>query len=359
MNIHLTEQLHLKTKPAPTIHPRNSDILRTYTQLANRVVVGEIDTDSLGVRHNKQGIGYLVVLWLVSLLALLKNGLMALVLKVTIQHQTSLANILWDLGRSADHFSSLWVDRFSRFNHQAKYGAASWQALDLFYNFDETIKPQLTDTVEGKLTRFWIERMHNRQAVSIRLKTASHLIANAILRYRQEPVIRLVSIASGSAQAVIQGILLSGCPNVAVVLIDSNPDAIRSVQLLVEKAGLQHMFTFVNDTSRLLEMICDKYSPHIVEMMGFLDYRPRRKAIGLIERIYNCLLPGGTFLTCNIRRNPEKIFVDWVLLWPMIYRSEIGFSNLLIAGKFSPDDIQLYYDPFRIHGIAECFKHSA
>jgi hypothetical protein len=91
-------------------------------------------------------------------------------------------------------------------------------------------------------------------------------------------------------------------------------------------------------------------------MIGFLDYRPKDKAISSIKRIYDSLPCGGLFLTCNIKKNPEKLFLDWAVLWPMIYRDEKELADLLIQGGFSPENIQLIYEPFRIHRLAVCRK---
>jgi hypothetical protein len=57
-----------------------------------------------------------------------------------------------------------------------------------------------------------------------------------------------------------------------------------------------------------------------------------------------------------IRKNREKIFLDRVLIWPMIYRSEEEFADLLIHGGFTAGEIRLVYEPFKIHGIAVCRK---
>ena len=352
----MINQLQQGNRSLKTASPPHIGDVRSDKKLKNQVALHVIDAERINAEYNKQGIGYLTILWAVSLLAMLKNGLIALALKVTTQRQTPWTVILWGIGRSTTHYSSLWVDGLSRFNHQAKCGAASWKALDLFYNYYETVEPKLANDTEGGLTRFWIERMHNRQAVAIRLKMASLLIAEAILQYQHEPVVRIVSIASGSAQAVIQGILMAGCRNVEVILIDNDQAALDTVAAMAEMVGLKETFSFVHDTSRKLEAICSKHPPQIIEMMGFLDYRPDHKACQLIQRIYGLLAGNGTFFTCNIHPNPEKIFLNWVLLWPMVYRSKEAFSNLLIEGKFKPDKIQLYYDPFHIHGIAVCQK---
>jgi hypothetical protein len=55
---------------------------------------------------------------------------------------------------------------------------------------------------------------------------------------------------------------------------------------------------------------------------------------------------------CNINKNREKMFLDWLLLWPMIYRNENELADILIQGGFAPEKIQIIYEPFRIHGIA-------
>ena len=76
----------------------------------------------------------------------------------------------------------------------------------------------------------------------------------------------------------------------------------------------------------------------------------------MIDRIRSCLRENGLFITCNINKNREKIFLDWLLLWPMIYRNENQLADLLIQGGFAPENIQIIYEPFRIHGIAVCRK---
>jgi len=98
----------------------------------------------------------------------------------------------------------------------------------------------------------------------------------------------------------------------------------------------------------MIEEICQDFHPHIIEMVGFLDYLFDDQAVDLIGRIKKILAPNGFFLTCNINKNPEKIFLDWTLLWPMIYRNEEQFSNVLIHGGFSPENMEI----IKKHGIS-------
>jgi Putative methyltransferase len=328
----------------------------TKNVLDSGVCVTTVTAKAIKGEHERRGLTYLSGLWAVSILAMVSNFSKALYVRGFKSRQKSIAKILWEMGRNKNHISSIFVDRFSRFNRQAKYGAAGWMSLDVFYNYHENIKPRLTNNIEGKLTRFWIGKMENRQAVTNRLKLATVLIAEAISKHSDEREIRLISLASGSAQAVLQAISKQRNSNIKVILIDSDRSALSEAERNVTKAGLRDRFTFVQGTTKKLEQVCGDFRPHIIEMIGLLDYRPREKAIHLIQRIRECLVERGTFLTCNIRHNREKLFIDWVLLWPMIYRDENTFAELMLQGGFLPEEIHLLYEPFRIHGIAVCRK---
>lgn len=144
--------------------------------------------------------------------------------------------------------------------------------------------------------------------------------------------------------------------NVKVVLIDSDHSALDEARKLVSESGMTDRFSYVADTTKALEKVGREFKPHIVEMIDFLDYRPRSKAIALVSRIRDHLPEDGIFLTCNIRHNREKIFLDWVLLWPMIYMTDAEFADVMVEGGFAADKVKLLYEPFRIHGIAICKK---
>jgi hypothetical protein len=70
---------------------------------------------------------------------------------------------------------------------------------------------------------------------------------------------------------------------------------------------LEDKFSVVCNTSKCLEEVCTDFQPHIIEMVGFLGYRPKKKAIQLISRIKDHLPPEGIFLTCNIKKTGKDI----------------------------------------------------
>lgn len=314
-----------------------------------------IAPDKFGGEYDRRNLFYVCGVWIASTFAMGTNLSQALYRKIA-RGGGPLDKILWDMGRDRNHISSFAFDRLSKFNSQAKYGAAGWRSLDLFYNYHEKIKPQLKGNVEGWITRHWIGKFENRQAVTNRLKVAIDLLVATFSEFPAEKEIRLLSIASGSAQGVVEA--MKRCPhlNIKVLLVDADASAINEAKNLVRAAGLNARFSYIHDTTKTLENDARAFQPHIIEMVGFLDYRPRKQAIALIDRIKIWLPEGGIFITCNIRKNREKIFLDWILIWPMIYRSEEEFADLLVQGGFPVENIRLVYEPFKIHGIAVCRK---
>jgi len=344
----------------------------------NGITVQRLASNEFDGEHKQNGAFYLCVLWAVSLVAKITNSVQAFCRflqkdKSSVWNAIKAGNFkkaakrfvfIWvttslEMGRDQNHVSSFFVDRFSRYNHQAKWGAAGWKSLDIFYNYWERVKPQLMDNWEGRLTRYWIERMENRQAVTNRLKIAVNLLSDALSlsKFSNGPEIRLLSIASGSAQAVIQ--TMKRCPglNIKAVLIDSDQTALDEAKKSIEEAGLADKFKLKLGKTEILEEVCKTFQPHVVEMIGFLDYRPDEKAIQLIGRIRNVLQRGGVFITCNIRRNPERFFLHWVLIWPpMVYRSASQLGKLIVGGGFMEEKTKLFYEPFEIHGLAVAVK---
>jgi hypothetical protein len=329
----------------------NRQIMQTQ-----KVEIKTLKAEEFDGEHDRRSPAYIGGLWAAGLWAMVTNSSQALYRKAFTKRQDSFGKIYWELGRDPDHISSSCFDRFSRYNKMARVGAAGWRTLDLCYNYHKKVEPKLNGNFEGWLTRNWTGKIENRQAVANRLKVLVNLLVEAFSRFEDEKEIRLVSVASGSAQAVIEAIQRYPQKNIRAILIDADSTAVAEADRTVKASGLEDKFSIICNTSKCLEEVCGDFQPHIIEMVGFLDYRPKKKAIQLISRIKDHLPQEGIFLTCNIKKNREKIFLDWVMLWPMIYRNEQEFAELLIEGGFSPENIQLIYEPFKIHGIAVCRK---
>jgi len=301
------------------------------------------DTRRLAYEFNRRFWFYFILAWLIGFWAALKVAVYRLVTRKNLQEL-----------RFAIPRLNFWFD-YSDHLKAIRKGAASWRALDILYNYFS--KYQGPDGFKSKESDFWIGGTYNSQAIRNRLKLTKDEIKKAIRRFVNEPEVRIFSIASGSAQAVVESLQELGqeaSVNFKVVLLDVDQTAIDASRILVGKAGMLDKFVFVKASTRLVEEIMAKFKPHIVEMVGFLDYRPRDKAILLVSRIRRLLCQGGVFLTCNIRNNPERPLVDYCLMWPMIYRNPHKFAEIMIEAGFGPRSVRIVYEPFKIHGLAIC-----
>ncbi len=250
----------------------------------------------------------------------------------------------WTLGIEPK-VNTIWFDGLGLQCRAIKEGAASWKALDLIYNHEFG----QGRSVRGAIDDFWIG-MLNAQAVRNRLKLVKQELRSALLRSGNQEV-RLLSLAAGSAQAVIEVMaeLKSEGVLVQAMLLDIDQTALDYSEMLAMEHGVRDQIETVKASVVQVKRVASDFSPDVIEMLGLLDYIPQEKAIRLVSKIYQSLKPDGIFLTCNIRRNPEMHFLRWVIDWEMIYRTPKELIEVVTKAGFQ--DYRLVYEPLRMHGI--------
>jgi SAM-dependent methyltransferase len=256
---------------------------------------------------------------------------------------------------SKPKINSIFFDGLGPWSKKVKDGAASWKALDIIYNHPF----KRTYTLGNLVDEFWWFSQ-NCQAVRNRFKLVKQEVKKAILHFgKDNEEVRLVSLACGSAQAIIETVSelkIQGI-NVRVLLIDIEQEALDYAKGLAIKNNIAGQFDFVKANAYQTAKILRRFKPHIVEMLGLLDYLPRENAIRLISTIRRSLVPGGIFLTCNIRQNSEQHFVRWVIDWDMVYRSPASLAEVIEKSGF--DAYRIVYEPLKIHGVVVAEKSEA
>lgn len=249
--------------------------------------------------------------------------------------------------------NSFFFDGCSRRLREVKERAASWRALDLIYNhpFDQN----------NWITNFWF-RMINAQAVRNRSRLIKRELKDAILRLTPggKSKITLLSLASGSAESILQVIKeVADIVQVDATFVDIDPTAIEHSQQLAISLGLEKNCIFI---CTALQSYLNRlnYQPDIIEMVGFLDYRPTEKAIYLIRDILKKLANNGFFLTANIIPNPERLFLEVVIEWKMIYRTSEELGRMLAEAGLSISGFEptfrLLVEPLGLYTVAVCSK---
>lgn len=242
----------------------------------------------------------------------------------------------------------MWVDGLGYCWSQIRAGNGSWKALEIIYNMNRYISKNTTK-IGTFLDHFYSNNYDNPKSVRNRLKISKHLLESFIEDFRGEQL-RILCLACGSAQAVIESVAKLPHKDVKVLLVDIDAEALEYARNLAQKHGVLDRFEFQQRNAMMVARIAKDFKPHLVEMLGLLDYIPKELAISLVDRIRKSLEPGGVFITCNIHRNPEIPIVRWILNWEMIYRTKQEIVDIVKGGGF--DHCLLVTEPLGIHSVA-------
>jgi 1-acyl-sn-glycerol-3-phosphate acyltransferase len=341
-------------------HPENRQVL--YERWSVTDFGGEMSRKSLV---------FTFLTYVVTGLCFFKNNAIILYRKFRTP-SLSYLEILWSLGRERNHTSSLFLDGLSHWNHNIKLSAASWHSLEPFYNYwDITIPAQelalesarakgpasyAKEWIAVRLSRYWMGHSHNRQALRNRLLISIRLLEDAILSIPEDETVRILSVASGSARAVVAAVKHFPNRRFNITLLDADPTALANAKALAQREGVADSFTYYNGTTDELENAIGKDKPHIVEMVGFMDYRPHQKAVALSKRIRKILRDGGIYLCANIQPNDEAGLLTWGLLWPMIYRNTEEYARIMREAGFLDTNVRYIREPFGIHILSVAKK---
>jgi SAM-dependent methyltransferase len=236
--------------------------------------------------------------------------------------------------------------------HVVARNPTTYIALETIYTFPIRYTAGKTSFPDN----LWERYLYNAIDVRNRLRLVEQELQHLILLIAKQSIpVRVISVGCGSARAVIESVAsLKDRVRIDLTLIDISRDALNFAKTLASQFGVNPL------TYRDFAQNIAKYSlngrPHIVEMVGLLDYLANKWAVSLVNEILKTLIPGGYLLTCNIVPNLEQGFVTKGIRWKMIYRRPEQLAQLLIEAGFSPSNIRLILTPLRIHCLAICQK---
>ncbi|MFI5260686.1 MAG: class I SAM-dependent methyltransferase family protein [Candidatus Paceibacteria bacterium] len=252
--------------------------------------------------------------------------------------------------------NSWFFDGLSINGRKVKDGSARWPALEAVYNFREG---EGGTRFVRAIDSFWLH-IRNAQAVRNRLSIVEQSLLKAILKVAEtkegdEPV-RILSIAAGSGQAVIETVerLYRAGVRCEVVLIDQDESALTYARKLAAEHGLEAIVDARKGNAVAFYRELHGFVPDIIEMCGLMDYLDDKLAIALIKKIRRYLHMDGFFLTCHIHPNLESYFLRYVINWGMLYRTKHQLADLLVEGGFL--SAKLYTEPHLIHSVAVAQK---
>ena len=173
--------------------------------------------------------------------------------------------------------------------------------------------------------------------------------------------VRITSLACGPALEVFD--LFKRIPDqtrVTVHCLDLDFQALSSVNRRAEENRVQKSVHLLQENLILLATGRHKTSLPPQDMMysiGLIDYFQDKLVIQLLNWIYDTLAPGGKTILGNFDpRCPNRVFLDHLLEWRLIYRTPDDMRRLFASSKFGDRPVDIRYEEQGINLFASCRK---
>ncbi|MBI5022984.1 MAG: methyltransferase domain-containing protein [Candidatus Magasanikbacteria bacterium] len=262
--------------------------------------------------------------------------------------------------------NALWLFDSHWLGQMVRNGVTTSEALDGINAIPVMHRRGQLDTFGGQLVNFWLNQP-DAQAVRNRLRITYKEILQEFCRLweSRQPGqrIRVLSLACGSAQATIEALSIflaaysEARGQVELHLVDLSGSSLMRATHLAQIRGVQScVFIHIKDVKSFVREQPDS-AWDIVEMVGFLDYRPWKSAENICREIRRIMLVNGLFISAHIGPSPWSFVVRWVTNWPLLIRRTVKeYRQILFGAGFTDREIEMRDEPHRIHPVGVCRK---
>jgi len=172
---------------------------------------------------------------------------------------------------------------------------------------------------------------------------------------------RIMSLACGPAREIFDVFeTLPEASRLKATLIDFDLQALAYVAERRDGLGLQRSITLTPEN--LIHLAIGRKTiavdeQDLVYSIGLIDYFPDELVVKLMSLIHSLLRPGGKAILGNFHpSNTCKAFMDHVLEWRLVHRSEADMDRLYRASAFGRDCTTIRFEEQGINLFAECVK---
>ncbi len=239
-----------------------------------------------------------------------------------------------------------WALRVTRSEMAAASWAdpGGWKSMVLSYRQDTP--PQIADRLLLRLGSI-------PMALRNRKKLATEVLARMI-RQRSGQRTNIVCLGAGPGAIVLDAMTRSAHSDCHSYLIDLNPDSFEHGRAQAQARGLNGRVRFIHgDVTRYREL-CDAV-PHIVKMIGIIEYLPD-EVIGQIARAIVQVMPPGGQLVANslTRRHGTDRFFRRVFDLHMIHRPADQVRRMFDQAGLRTEHVLT--EPLGVYDILVCHK---
>ena len=210
----------------------------------------------------------------------------------------------------------------------------------------------------------YIDRWIRSIPTCLALKNRGHIITETVkelaLSWHFDYPMPATSIASGSANEILDLYLHADPPNVHVTCVDINNQPLAYAANLSQKLGFDKYITFIQDNIFLLAQGYSNINISPQQMIYSLtigNHLKDQEFLAILDWIYDHLLPQGTVILGNFNTsNPDRPLLKHILEWNFIYRSAKQLENLFTSSKFASSTLEIKADEFGVELFVICTK---
>jgi extracellular factor (EF) 3-hydroxypalmitic acid methyl ester biosynthesis protein len=198
------------------------------------------------------------------------------------------------------------------------------------------------------------------KAVKNRKQYMKDYILEKIERIQKEKYY-VTSIASGPAEEifdVFNSMEKSAYSTLKVTGIDMDKRACASVDDRIQEKKLNAYFsTQAHNVLSLGKYTYLNNTQDLVYSMGLVDYFSDKLVIKILNNIYQMLRPHGEVIIGNFHTNCDsRLFLDYLLDWKLIYRTEEDMSRLFAKSNFGENSVKIDFEEQGINMLVRCIK---
>ena len=197
-------------------------------------------------------------------------------------------------------------------------------------------------------------------AVRNRRPLMAREIEKTIAQAEKKPA-HVMSMACGPAREIFDVFESLESPNaLKCTLVDMDLQALSFVANLADEKGLRRRMDLTPENLIYLALGRKKLDlppQDLVYSIGLIDYFSDNLVLRLINYVHSILKEGGRVILGNFHPdNSTKAFMDWVLDWKLVHRTEADMDRLFEQSNFGRPSSNIYYEPQKINLFAECVK---
>ena len=174
-------------------------------------------------------------------------------------------------------------------------------------------------------------------AIRNRKKLVTKTISGLVQKYAGASCVVIVGVGAGPGTNIQEGILQSGIDKfkVAAYLIDMDSDAFEYGKAAAKERGLEEQVHFIQGDAREIHKHVPNIAPHIVKMIGIIEYLNDDQVLDLFGAMLKAMAPGGSIITHSLEDvyNTRR-FLKRALNWHIYMRTPAHVTELLERAGF-------------------------